>query len=100
MVRVYGPYVCPGCGDELSVYDIEPLSISDVGAIRDDETGNFQCSECEVDYESVTAYPAEPVDALVEAAEHMLWLMPGGSAADALRAALAPFNSDTGSGEK
>ena len=49
-------YIC-GCGDQLSVYEIDPESITDVGAERREDTGAFYCPECEQDYEPVEAVP-------------------------------------------
>jgi hypothetical protein len=56
----YEVYVCK-CGDELNVYDIEPFSVSDVGAPRREETGNYYCEECEADYEPVKVLPISSI---------------------------------------
>lgn len=61
-VKRYGVYVCPDCGEELDPYDVDPKSITDVGASRN-EIGNFICGEClneldkEVEYERVEVAP-------------------------------------------
>ena len=67
-------YLCPSCGDELSVYDIDPLYFSDVGAPRDERTGNYVCEECECDYESYPVVPASLAAELAEALEECIQL--------------------------
>jgi len=54
-VECWGVYVCK-CGDELSPYDIDPESITDEAAPRND-LGNFYCPECEAEYERIEVCP-------------------------------------------
>jgi hypothetical protein len=66
----YEVYVCPGCGDELSVYDIEPFSVSDVGAPRREEgdlAGNYFCSECDLDFKPLAVVSLQDVREKLEA---------------------------------
>lgn len=69
-MKIYEIYRCPSCGDELSVYEIEPFSITDVGVDRREDTGNYFCSECDRDYEPVEVVSIkEAREALIEELE-------------------------------
>jgi len=94
MARKYEVYVCPGCGDELSVYDIEPFSVTDVGADRREGTGNYFCSECNRDYEHVTAIDERDVEPLVAAVKDTLCDEPLCSRCEFLRGPLKAFEAE------